>query len=179
MPEGMQALLVDHFIKFVGDAVPQALKDKTFQISAREPVTYETGRSTTAEFTAVTSGSNSGFKNLEVLEPDDWHLYGLDWGMKDNCRYYMKVPTGRDRLGLDEDMDVGFVKWEQSPWMAKDPRYGFWLVKEMYPAFDAYNDCPVSVTPKIYFEGFKYTFKSATPPPGRPAANITLGGVDG
>lgn len=138
------------------------MKGKFYKVTEKEPIYYETGRTDTAEFSAVTSGSNSGYKNITVLEPDTDHLYGITFGIRDGCRYYVKVPTGRDRLGLDEDMDVGFVIAEMSPWIDPDPAYGMWLVEDMYPAIDAYNDSPLSVTPKVHFGGSKYTYERVT-----------------
>lgn len=192
MPIGLEELEINHYIAFVGDSVPQGRQSLFYQIQGKEPVTYETGRSTTAEFTAVASGGNAGFKNIEVLEPDTHHLYGLDWGVKDRCRYYMKVPTGNDRLGLDEDMDVGFVNNKTSPWLRPNPHYGFWIVEDQYPSFNAYNDSPLSLTPKIYFYGYKYFMVEVTK--GNPVyerlkayrdgrggqkyTNITLGGIE-
>lgn len=192
MPTGLEKVEIDYYIRFVGDHVPEGRVKKYYKILSKEPIQYETGRSDTAEFSAVASGANSGFKSIEILEPDDHHLVGFDWGLKDACRYHVKIPTGRDRLGIDKDMDVGFVYNLMSSYLLPNPVYGFWLVEDMYPAFDAYNDSPVSVTPKIYFYGFKFAMKEVKDGTliarldsfkngqgGQPFTNLTLGGVKG
>ena len=192
MPIGLNELRVDHYIAFVGDAVPKGYTQKFYQIMGEEPVRYKTGDTDTAEFSAtVAFGANSGFKNIPVLEPDEKHLYALDWGPRDGCRYFIKIPTGRDRLGLDEDMDVGYVDNLLSPWLAPNPLFGFWLVETMYPAIDAYNDVPVTITPQVFFYGKKFEIEQVTSLEvlgrlkaykdgrggGQPFRNITLGGV--
>ena len=187
----MYDLEVNHFFSFVGDSVPEKLENRFFKVTNKEPFYYETGRTDTAEFNAtVAFGSNSGFRNIEVLEPHDSHLLGVDWGVKDGGRYQMKMPTGSDRLGLDEDMDVGFVTNELSPWIAPDPVYGFWLVQTLYPAFQMTNDAPKTITPKIYFRGLKLSFEEVGDAMlntrlnsfkqgkgGQPFFNVMIGGV--
>lgn len=190
MPIGV-TIEINHFLSFKGDSVPGGFQNKFFKVINVEPFEYESGRTDTAEFNAtVAFGGNSGFRNFEVLEPNEKHLYSLDWGVKDGCRYYLKIPSGSDRLGLDEDMDVGFVDNKRSPWIVPDPRFGFWLVDNMYPAFDAYNDCPKTLTPKIWFQGVKYEIEEVSAPDliarlnafkegrgGQPFKSIPLGGV--
>lgn len=191
MPIGLNELRVDHYIAFKGDAIPRNYDNRFFQIVGEEPIRYKTGDTDTAEFTAVAFGATSGYRNIEVLEPDPKHLYGLDIGIQDGCRYFIKVPTGRDRLGLDEDMDVGYIDNLLSPWLHPNPVYGIWLVDTMYPAIDAHNDCPKSVTPRVYFYGKKYEIAPVTDMEvlarlraykegrggGQVFRNITLGGV--
>lgn len=192
MPANLEKLEVDYYIAYVGDSVPAGFDKKFYKIIGKEPIMYETGRTDTAEFVAVASGGSSGYKNIEVLEPDDSHLYGLDWGVKDRCRYHLKIPTGNDRLGLDKDMDVGFVHNLMSPWVLPNPIYGMWLTGDMYPAINAFNDSPLSLTPKVYFYGYKFEIAEVTDPAtkkrleafkagqgGQPFINLTLGGVKG
>ena len=170
-----------------------ALEGTFFRVGKSEPFTYETGTSDTAEFASVASGSESGFKNIVVLEPDDApkHLFWVLWGVKDGCKYYIKIPTGTDRLGTDEDKDVGFVTNEKSPHYAPDPVYGFWLVSDYYPAVNANNVTPFSLTPKVWFSGVKWDLdevkdadiltklrnlqKGAAP--SIPFTEITIGGI--
>jgi hypothetical protein len=170
-----------------------ALEGRFFRVGKSEPFTYETGTSDVAEFTEVESGSESGFKNIDVLEPDDSprHLFWVEWGVKDGAKYYIKIPTGTDRLGTDEDKDVGFVTNEKSPYYAPDPRYGFWLVHDYYPAVNAVNVTPFSLTPKVWFEGVKWDLEDVVEPdvleklrnfqrgvsPGIPFTEITIGGI--
>lgn len=170
-----------------------ALEGKFFRVGKEEGFDYETGTSDTAEFTAVASGSESGFKNIDVLEPDEapMHLFWVEWGLKDGCKYSIKIPTGTDRLGVDEDKDVGFVTNEKSPYYAPDPLYGFWLVADYYPAVNAENVTPFSLTPKVWFRGKKWDVDEVTEAdmiiklqnyekgitPSIPFTKITIGGI--
>lgn len=164
-----------------------------FRVVAKEPFTYETGTSTTAEFSSVAAGSESGYKNIDVLEPDERprKLFYVKWGVADSCQYYLKVPTGTDRLGTDEDKDVGFITVEKSPYFDMNPAYAFWLVHDYYPAINAKNVTADTVTPKVWFEGMKYELEEVTDPdiieklrnyekrvsPSIPFKKITIGGV--
>lgn len=171
-----------------------ALKEKFFRVGKKEGFTYETGTSDTAEFAAVASGSESGFKNIDVLEPDDAprHLFYVEWGVKDGCKYELKIPTGTNRLGVDEDKDVGFVTNEKSPYYAPDNTYSFWLVNDYYPAINAINITPNSLTPKAWFKGKKWDLEEVKEPdiitklknyekgitPSIPFTKITVGGIN-
>jgi len=163
MPEPLKE---GYYVRLVGAAVPSEYIDKYYQVVAVEGFTYETGQADTAEFTSVASGSESGFKNITVLEPDDkpFHLYYVKWGVRDGCEYQIKIPTGTNRLGLDEDMDVARIDNEKSPWYDPNPEYAFFLIHDMYPAINAINNTPSSVTPKVWFEGEKYDLAEVTDP---------------
>jgi len=185
-----EELLEGHYVR----VLTSALAGKFFRVGKREPFTYETGKSDTAEFTSVESGEESGFKNIDVLEPDvsPRHLFWVEWGVKDGGRYYLKIPTGTDRLGTDEDKDVGFITNEKSPYYAPDPRYGFWLVSDFYPAINMVNDTPVALTPRVWFTGIKWDLEEVTDPdvlqklrnyekgvqPSIPFTQVTIGGVE-
>lgn len=170
-----------------------ALEDKFFRVGKTEPFAYETGTSDTAEFASVVSGSESGFKNIDVLEPDGSpiHLFWVMLGVKDGGKYSLKIPTGTDRLGTDEDKDVGFITNEKSPYYAPDPMYGFWLVSDYYPAVNMDNITPFSVTPKVWFSGTKWDLEEVKDAetlnklksfqkgamPGIPFTEVTIGGI--
>lgn len=161
MPVGMEELQIGNFVLFVGSHVPDGFKNKFYQVINMEPIAYVTGDASTAEFSSVASGGQSGFKNIEILEPDDdpMHLYGLDWGVEDAMKYYMRIPTGTSRMGLDEDEDIGYVTGDLSHRLSPNPQYGFWVVHDMYPSFEAVNPTLQAHTPKIWFYGMKFHLK--------------------
>lgn len=168
------------------------------KVGASEPFEYETGTSDTAEFSSVSAGAESSFQNIPNLEPDDTppHLYHVLWGVRDRCLYSIKIPTGTNRLGVDKDLDVGFITNEKSPYFAPNPDYAFWLIENYYPAVnakngDARNPAVGAITPKVYFKGTKYditkvedkkilillnNYKNGVSP-GIPFTTITIGGV--
>lgn len=170
-----------------------ALENTFFKVGKTEPFYYETGTSDVAEFASVASGSESGFKNVDVLEPDEapMHLFWVMWGVKDGCKYYIKIPTGTDRIGTDEDKDVGYVTNEKSPYYAPDPVYGFWLVSDYYPAVNAVNVTAFSLIPKVWFPGTKWDLEKVKEAdiiaklqnfqrgvtPSIPFTEITIGGI--
>lgn len=170
-----------------------ALEEKFFRIGKSEPFTYETNTSDVDEFASVASGSESGFKNIDVLEPDSSprHLFWVMIGVKDGCKYYTKIPTGTDRIGTDDDKDVGFINNEKSPYFAPDQMYGFWLVSDYYPAINAINVTLFSLTPKIWFSGTKWDLEGVKDAgileklknfrkgitPSIPFTEVTIGGI--
>ena len=131
-----------------------------YRILRREPFEFETGQEDTAIFSTVAFGSSSGFKNVELLEPDNnpLHLFQVLWGVQHtgNVKYYMKIPTGQNRFGVDEDKEIGFINEEKSPWYDPDPLFQFWLIHEWYPSVNCVNGSPVTITPKVWFKGMKY-----------------------
>lgn len=180
------------FIRLVGASVPDERKGY-YLVTAVEPFTYETGDTDTAEFVSVNSGAESGYRNIPVLEPDNipMHLQWNKWGFKDGCRYQVKIPNGSDRLGLDDDKDVARLDNRKSPWCEPNPDYGFWLINEMYPAINAINNTGAALTPKVYFEGKRFSIEKVTATdvmlklqngergitPFIPVKKITLGGL--
>lgn len=146
------------YLRLVGGANPPDFTNKFWKVMAVEPVIYETGTSDTAEFVAVATTASSGFRNIDVIEPDDSprHLYYFRWGVKDGCYYQIKIPTGSDRLGTDQDMDVARIDNTKSPYYAPNDDYGFFLMHDMYPAINAVNITPITLTPKVWFEGEKF-----------------------
>ena len=154
-----------------------------YQIIAKEPFRYVTS-SSTGEFSAVATGSESGFQNLENLEPDAGRLYQCFFGVADGCEYYFKVPTGTDRWGVDEDKDIGYIDNIISPHFAPNPNFEVFLVENFYPSVNAKNNTGVSQTPKVYSEGFKFDLRDVEEDEEkelldgkRPFTIITLGGV--
>lgn len=133
---------------------------KYFKIARREPFDYETGEETTAIFTAVASGGTSGFKNIKELEPDNkpLHLFQVLWGVQhtEDIKYYMKIPVGQNRFGVDVDKEIGFINADKSPYYDPDPLFQFYLINEWYPSVDCRNNSPVSIMPKVWFRGMKY-----------------------
>lgn len=154
-----------------------------YQIIAREPFRYVTD-SSTGEFSAVTTGSNSGYQNIENLEPDEGRLYQCFFGIEDGLDYFFKIPTGTDRWGVDEDKDIGYIDNILSPYFAPNPNFEVFLVENIYPSVKAVNDTGVTVTPKLHTEGFKYDLRDVTEQEEtdlmegkRPFTIITIGGV--
>ena len=154
-----------------------------FQIIAKEPFVYITD-SSTAEFSAVATGSESGYQNIEKLEPDEGRLYQAFFGVADGLTYFFKIPTGTDRWGVDEDKDIGFIDNIISPYFAPNPDFEVFLVENIYPSVNAKNSTGVTVTPKVYARGFKYDLREVSAEEEtelsdgkRPFTIITIGGI--
>ena len=131
-----------------------------YRIVRREPFQFITGEESPAIFSTVAPGAESGFKNISTIEPDNdpLHLYQVLWDVKhtERIKYYIKIPTGQNRYGVDKDKEIGFVTAEESPYYDPNELYGFWLVHDWIPSVNMVNGSPVTQTPKIWFKGMKY-----------------------
>jgi hypothetical protein len=183
------------YLRFVGSNAPKSMVNKFYIVLSCEPKQYQTGNTQTAEFVAVASGAQSGYRNVSVLEPSDepMHLAYYRWGVRDGCAYQIKIPNGAIRLGADKDMDSGRVNNLRSSAFFPSELFGFYLINDMYPAFNAINGTPESITPQVFFVGEMYEMDEVDDPqiiaklqnfdrgvaPYIPCVKITLGGVIG
>jgi len=133
-----------------------------YKIVKREPFDYETGEEDTAVFSTVAFGAESGFRNIDQLDPDKdpLHLFQVRWGVQDTrAKYYIKIPAGQNRYGVDEDKEIGFINADRSPFYDPNPLYEFFLMYDWVPAFNCKNTGPVTITPKLWFRGMKYNIE--------------------
>lgn len=142
--------------------------EKYLKIVATEPFDYETGEENTPVFSQVASGAESGFKNIELLEPDNrpFHMYQVLWGVWDleDIKYYIKIPTGVNVFGVDEDREIGFINASKSFANDPDALYQFYLITKWYPSVNCVNNSPVTITPKVRFCGMKYETEDVSDP---------------
>lgn len=177
----MQSLKEGFLVTFVGSwAVSKALLGKFYRILRKERLIYITGEGDDTEFTSIATGATSGFIDIEALEPDTNELYQLSPGVKDGCEYHAKL-TGKERMGPALDTDMAYFSNQDSLWTHPNEALEFFLVHDMYPSYDAHNDTGYTITPKIWFKGWKYNYLEAseysmkTKPPE--FSTITLGGL--
>jgi hypothetical protein len=133
--------------------------DTFYKVLAKEVLDYETGKEDTAVFSSVASGASSGFKNIELLEPDSTPLHLLmviPCFVDTQFEFYIKLPTGTNIFGVDKKKDIGFINAHKSPVYDPNPDFAFWIVKDYYPAIEAKNISAFAFTPKIIFTGMKY-----------------------
>lgn len=129
-----------------------------YRIVNVEPFEYRTGEESTAHFSAVEVDGESGHTNITTLEPDDVprRLFQVRMGVMYGFKYYIKIPTGTARFGIDEDKNIGFLDNFMSPFDAPNEDFEFFLVNSFYPSINAKNKTSISMTPRIHFVGFKY-----------------------
>jgi hypothetical protein len=137
-----------------------------YRIARREPFDFVTGEESPAIFTPVLPGGQSAYQNVVTLEPDNdpLHLFQVRWGVQEsgNVKYYLKVPTGQNRFGVDVNKEIGYINADKSPWFDPDPLFQFWLVHDWIPAVNMRNGSPTTITPKIWFRGMKYDIEKIT-----------------
>jgi len=171
----MDQLKVGYLVTFVGAwAESKDYIGKYFRLLRKERLIYITGEGDTTEFTAVATGAESGFTDIEALEPDKNQLYQLSPGVKDGLKYHAKM-TGKDRFGPRLDTDMAYFTNQDSFWTAPSEDLEFFLVKDMFPSYNAVNATGSTVTPKIYFRGTQWDLEEV--PKAEPYSIITLGGL--
>lgn len=152
-----------------------------YRIVRREPFQYVTGAESPVIFTSVLPGAQSGDITIPALEPDNdpLHLFQILWGVdstSERVKYYVKIPTGQNRFGIDQNKSIGYVTAIESPYFDPNPLFQFWLVHDWIPSINCVNNSPVAVTPKIYFRGMKYDIEKIANP-GTIVKKIVFGGI--
>jgi hypothetical protein len=152
-----------------------------YKIVRREPFDFETGEESPLLFSTVAPGAESGFKNIDTLEPDTdpLHLFQVRWGVSDvsPVKYYLKIPTGQNRFGVDENKEIGFLDATKSSWYAPNPTFEFFLIHDWIPSINMVNGSAVTRTPKIRFVGFKYDIEKIDSAPNGVYRKIVFGGI--
>lgn len=151
-----------YYVTFIGD---DRYLGKYYRVIAVEAFQYQTGNTSgTAEFSTVASGSTTGFKDIKAIQPGDTPLKFVyaEWGLKDGMEYQMKLQAGSIRLGPDNDLNVGIVTNEISPYYEPDPSFGMWLVDDWFPSIQAENVTPFTQTPQVWFKGLKFQIEEVT-----------------
>jgi len=118
----------------------------------------------TTVFAAVAAAANSGWTDLDDLDPREHppELLQIRLGFEDGLDYYVKYPTGSNIHGVNRDKDVGFINSEKSPRLMPNDDYEYWALHDWYPSVNAKNHTAYSDTPKVFAEGWKYTIRPAT-----------------
>jgi hypothetical protein len=153
-----------------------------YRIVRREPFDFVTGEESPAIFSTVASGSDSGYKNITTIEPDNdpLHLYQVLWGVRDigQIKYYLKIPTGQNRFGVDESKEIGYINADKSPFFEPNPTFQFWIIHDWFPAIKCVNNSAVYIVPKVWFRGMKYDIqKLPDSPPPAISRKVVFGGV--
>lgn len=158
----MEPLKENYLVTFVGTwAESKALIGKFYRILRKERLVYITGEGDKTEFTAVATGAESGWKDIEALHPPTNQLYQLRVGARDACKYHARL-TGKERHGPALDIDMAYFTNQDSLWTNPSENYEFFLVHEMYPSYNAVNATGYTITPKLHFRGWKYDWEQAT-----------------
>lgn len=135
-----------------------------YVIRAREKFNTDSPEKTVA-FSAVAAAANSGFIDLDDLDPRETppELVQIRLGFEDGFDYYIKYPSGTNIHGVNLDKDVGFINSERSPALAPNDDYEYFATHGWWPTVNAKNHTAYSDTPKVYAEGWRYTLRKASP----------------
>lgn len=156
-PVGDDLPRLGYIVQFTGDS---AYEGKFFRIAQREPFEYVTGATSgTAEFSTVASGGTSGFKDITVLQSDKSHLRAIyaEMGFQDGMSYQVKLKSGTIRYGPDGDKNAARLTATKTPYFDPDGTFAFWLFgQDWFPSIQANNLTPFTLTPLIFFKGYKY-----------------------
>lgn len=131
-------------------------------VTHKEPLIYET---TSDEFAAaVAAAANSGFVDIENLEPrqNPPELYDLLLGFDDGLDYFLKYPAGVDRFNPYKRSEAAYLNAAMTHRYAMNERFRIWMVYGDTISIRANNNTNYSRTPKVFFEGMKYNIEPLT-----------------
>lgn len=118
----------------------------------------------TQAFAAVLAAANSGWIDLDDLDPRDnpKELLQIRMGFEDGLNYYIKYPSGTNIHGINRDKDVAYLDAMKSPRLLPNDDYEYWALHDWYPSVNAVNPTAYADTPKVFAEGWRYTLRRAT-----------------
>lgn len=164
----------EYIITFLGDGL---WTGRLFRVKNIEGLQYATGQTTgTPEFSTVATNSLSGFKDIDVLAPSKSPLKAayVEMGFKDALKYTVQVKSGSIRYGPDHDVNAAQLFNFMSPYFDTDPVFAMWLVFDWFPSIQAFNNTPFTVTPKVWFRGYKYNIEEISN--GQEIARLKMAG---
>lgn len=134
------------------------------EVVSREKFNWHTGQAPTAEFAAVLNNANSGWVDLERLDPrqNPAELMQIRLGFEDGLAYFIKYPSGTNIHGVNRDKDIGYLDSERSPKLLPNDDYEYWATYGIYPSVNAQNTTGYTDTPMVFAEGWRYVIKEAS-----------------
>jgi len=133
------------------------LGDKYYHVVARDFFKYD------YSFGTVSAGGESGKVTIDNLEPEKGEIYVFTLGVfQKGVEIEVYQPPATGRFGVKNY--IATVDYELSP--AEEPNQSIMLVTAFGKsiAFNAKNNLPVSISPKVRFIGFKYKVEEVVDP---------------
>lgn len=125
----------------------------------------------TGHFGSVAAGKESGYTEVEDMEPAKDHIYQCLIGARTACRFYLECPSGISIWGTDERKtatsayrEIADFTMDSSPFM--DPSWDteIFFIENTYPWINAYNPTSIALKPEVRFVGRMFEYKAVVDP---------------
>jgi len=136
---------------------------QVFAVMLKEKFNTDAANRTQA-YAAVAAAANSGWIDLDNLDPRDKpkELLQIRLGFEDGLDYYVKYPSGTNMHGINRDKDIGMLNAQLSPRLLPNDDYEYWAINGWYPSINAKNETAYADTPRVYAEGMRYSLRAAS-----------------
>lgn len=138
----------------VGDNVAVRVIDggvKYYKVTNRDNIIYP------QTYSAIAAGATETYASINNLDPTSDELYQLYSVMIDgNIKLYLKQPAATQRWGTNRSPTGGPLLDRLSPLGSGFP-VSVWILEDYPPNIQMVNDTNVSISPRIWWYGWRYT----------------------
>lgn len=128
------------------------------------------------EPSAIAADSTASYSEITNLNPPHGQLYQIYkiW-IDGNVYLYLKQPAATNRWGTQRSPEGGFLN-DRTSGVKGGMETNLYFTIDNPPSIQLVNEQPVSITPKIWYIGWRYAIQELT---GTPIhyTEITIGGI--
>lgn len=143
---------------------------KYYRVSNRDKIFY------LEEADAVAADSTATYSEVTNLNPPHGQLYQVFKVMIDgNVKLYLKQPAATNRWGTQRSPEGGFLN-DRTSGVLGGQLVNLYFTIDNPPSVQLKNEQPVSITPKIWYYGWRYAIEELL---ARPAqfTQVTITGI--
>ncbi|RLF61207.1 MAG: hypothetical protein DRN25_00900 [Thermoplasmata archaeon] len=123
---------------------------KYYKILNRDPIMFVNVHS------ALSAGATETYTEISDLDPPDGEIYQIYAILvRGNVKVYIKQPPAVDRFGTNRSPTGGYLTDRISP-VSSGKIINLWITKNNAPSVQIENPTNVTITPKLYWFGWKY-----------------------
>jgi len=140
-----------------------------YQILLRDPIYLK------KTYSALSPNSTMNYTEVSELDPPSDQIYQIyHIGIDGNVNVYIKQPAATSRLGTDRSPEGGPLKDLEYP--PRGQILNIWCVSNNPPSIKIENKTNVTITPRIWFYGWRYLVKRLDKKPDNYVL-INIGGI--
>ena len=126
---------------------------------------------------AIAAGATDIYEEETVLNPPTNQFYQVYKIMIDgNVQLYMKQPAATNRWGTQRSPAGGYLT-DRTSGLLGGQKLNMYMTMDNPPSIQLVNQTRVSVTPRIYYFGWRYSIVQIEKPPEGQYTPILVGGL--
>jgi len=131
---------------------------KYYRITNRDTIFYLDKHSTLA------AGGTESYAEVTDLDPPTGQLYQIyNIWISGNVKVYLKQPAATNRWGTNKAPEAGLLTDRISP-IKNGMLVNLWIMEDYPPNVQIKNDTNVSITPVLYWIGWRYSLEEISKP---------------